>query len=61
MKRGHREQLCIWIEPDKKQQLKILCVQNGLTMQDVLYPLIIEVLEGKHEDLIEQVKRGKGS
>lgn len=54
-----REQLAVWITPEKKRAFKSYCDLQGLAMVDVIDALVDEVLVGKHEELIERVKRGK--
>jgi len=54
-----KDQLQVWLEPSKKQAFKIFCVQNALSMHDVVDGFIEEILAGKHEAFIERLKKEK--
>jgi hypothetical protein len=54
-----KPQLAVWMEPERKQALKVFCAQKGITIQDLITALVDEVLAGKHEELIDRVRQGK--
>jgi hypothetical protein len=54
-----KPQLAVWMEPERKQALKVFCAQQRITIQDLITALVDEVLAGEHEGLIERVRRGK--
>jgi hypothetical protein len=49
------------MEMAKKKAFRMYCLGRDVSMHDVIDAFVDEVLAGQHGELIERVKRGKGS
>jgi hypothetical protein len=48
------------METAKKKAFRMYCLARDISMHDAINAFVEEVLAGKHEELIDRVKQGKG-